>query len=101
MVRYKTKPDRAGENKQYVEQVFQELLSSGPEGLRYATFKLADGVSFVHIASIETADGRNPLAQSRAFKAFQAGINDRCEEPPVAVDLTEVGSYRFFESHKE
>jgi hypothetical protein len=58
-------------------------------------------VSFVHIASIETADGRNPLAQSSAFKAFQAGINDRCEVPPIAVDLTEVGSYRFFESRTE
>jgi hypothetical protein len=81
--------------------VFQELLSSGPEGLRYATFKVADGVSFVHIASIETADGGNPLAQSMAFKAFQAGINARCDEAPVAVDLTEVGSYRFFESPKE
>ena len=101
MVRYKTKPDRAGENEQYVEKVFQELLSSAPEGLRYATFKLADGVSFVHIASIETADGGNPLAQSRAFKAFQAGINDRCEEPPVVAELTEVGSYRFCESRKE
>jgi hypothetical protein len=56
---------------------------------------------FAHIASIETADGRNPLAQSMAFKAFQTQINDRCEELPVVADLTEVGSYRFFESSKQ
>jgi hypothetical protein len=30
------------------------------------------------------------------FKAFTAQIKDRCEEPPVAVDLKDVGSYRFF-----
>ena len=27
---------------------------------------------------------------------FQAGIRDRCDEPPVAQAFTEVGSYRFF-----
>lgn len=32
----------------------------------------------------------------RAVKAFTAQIIDRCEEPPIAVDLKEVGSYRFF-----
>jgi hypothetical protein len=98
MVRYKTKPDRAHENEQYIEKVFQELQKSRPEGVRYASFKLSDGVSFVHIAAIDTADGNNPLTQSAAFKSFQAGIKDRCEEQPVATDLTEIGSYRFFGS---
>ena len=59
-------------------------------------FKLDDGVSFVHIASIETEDGSNPLAESAAFKAFQAEISNRCEEPPQALYLNEIGSYRFF-----
>ena len=95
MVRYKVKADRAEENEQYVRKVFDELHQSTPDGIRYATFKLEDGVSFVHIASIET-DGPNPLTQTAAFKAFQEGIKDRCEEPPVAVELTEVGSYRVF-----
>jgi len=31
-----------------------------------------------------------------AFKAFTAQIKDRCEEPPLPAELTEVGSYRFF-----
>jgi len=64
--------------------------------VRYAAFRLGDGVSFVHIASIDTADGSNPLTQSAAFKLFQAGIKDRCEEQPMATDLTAIGSYRFF-----
>lgn len=96
MVRYKTKPGRAHENEQYVQKVFEELREIGPAGLQYATFKLPDGQSFVHFATIDTADGSNPLNQSAAFKAFTAGIKERCEEPPVAMELSEVGSYRFF-----
>lgn len=94
LVQYKVKADRAAENEAFISKVFEELKQSMPDGLRYASFKKADGVSFVHIASIETEDGSNPLDESQAFKAFQEGIKDRCEEPPVAVELTEIGSYR-------
>jgi len=95
LVRYKVKADRAAENEDYIRKVFEELKQTGPQGLRYASFKLDDGVNFVHLASIETEDGSNPLAESAAFKAFQAEIKDRCEEPPVAVDLNKIGSYNF------
>jgi hypothetical protein len=96
MVRYKVKADRSGENESYVTRVFEQLKHERPPGLRYATFKLDDGVSFVHIASLEAADGGNPLRELSAFKAFTAKITDRCEEPPVTVNLNEVGSYGFF-----
>ena len=97
MVRYKLKSDRVAENEQYVRNVYEALKQTAPSGLRYATFKLEDGVSFVHIASIETTDGSNPLPQLPAFKAFLEGIKDRCEEPPAAVEINEIGSYRFFD----
>jgi hypothetical protein len=95
VVRYKTKPDRADENQAFIEEVFAELNAERPEGLRYLTFRLGDGVSFVHIASIETVDGANPLAATLAFGAFQREIADRCEEGPLVMDATVVGSYRF------
>jgi len=98
MVRYKAKPDRAGENEDYIRRVFAELLENNPDGLRYASFKLDDGVSFVHIASIETDDGSNPLSETAAFKAFQAEIKDRCDEPPAAVVLDTIGAYRMFDA---
>lgn len=94
MVRYRIKPDRVAENEAFVRAVFAELESTSPEGLRYASFKQEDGVSFVHIVSIE-ADG-NPLTELPAFKAFTADIRERCDEPPVAVELTEIGSYNLF-----
>jgi hypothetical protein len=66
-----------------------------PDGLRYMTFRLADGVTFVDVGSIQTPDGANPLATTPAFGAFQREIADRCEEGPLVTNATVVGSYRF------
>jgi hypothetical protein len=64
--------------------------------MRYVSFCLADGVTFVHIAVVEAEDGENPLQQSAAFGEFIADIKDRCEEPPVASSADIIGSYRLF-----
>jgi hypothetical protein len=92
MVRYTVKPDRAEENEQLVRAVYDELAATGPAGLRYATFRLDDGVSFVHIASVEGED--NPLADVAAFARFQADVRDRCAVQPEVTELHEVGAYR-------
>ncbi|HET6171548.1 MAG TPA: hypothetical protein VFD90_03010 [Gaiellales bacterium] len=96
VVRYKVKPERVEENERLVERVYAELAESAPAGLRYATFRLDDGVSFVHIASIDTEDGSNPLRGIQAFAEFGRDIAERCDEPPVAQDSQLVGSYGFF-----
>jgi hypothetical protein len=64
-----------------------------PDGLRYATFRLDDEVSFIHLAITEQAPG--PLPTLDAFKRFQADIGSRCDQPPAVTELSEVGSYRF------
>jgi hypothetical protein len=96
VVRYRTKADRADENQALIEKVFAGLEIDGPDGLHYASFRLADGVSFVHVASVESGDGTNPLTSSPAFAAFVSHIGDRVEEAPVSSDATVVGSYRFW-----
>ena len=96
MISYKLKPDRVAENERLAKAVYEALEQKRPPGLSYATFKLGDGVSFVHLVSHEAADGRDPLRELPAFRAFTAEIKDRCEDPPVAAELTEVGSYGFF-----
>ena len=94
MVRSRVKPDQVADNERLVRDVYDELARTQPDGLRYATFKLEDGVSFVHLA--EHAH-ENPLQQVEAFQRFQAGIRDRCDELPVVTKLETVGSYRFLE----
>src|SRR5439155_1434988 len=77
MVRYKVKPERVTENEQLVRAVYEELATASPDGLQYATFKLPDGLTFVHIAQ-HAAD--NPLRTVAAFQRFQEEIRDRCDE---------------------
>jgi hypothetical protein len=93
VVRYTPKAEQADENQRLVEAVFADLLATDPGGLRYATFRLADG-SFVHIADVEGE--ANPLASSEAFAAFQADIAGRCEpgKGPDPQPATLVGTYR-------
>jgi hypothetical protein len=95
IVRYKVKPERASENEELVRAVYAELHETKPTGLRYATFQLDDGVSFVHIASHDSEDGSSPLSEVQAFKRFQENIDERCEESPVVTSIREIGSYRF------
>lgn len=90
MVRYRVHADRVEENLALVRAVYAELALLAPPDFRYATYQLADGVSFVHLA---TSDGPPPLTQLTAFHDFQAGIADRCAEPPVVTEVQVVGSY--------
>ena len=98
MVRYKLKADRVAENERFILGVYEELRRLKPPRLRYATFRLDDGLSFVHLVSYETEDDNKALTGLPAFKAFVAGVRERCEEAPVTVELTEVGSYGFFDT---
>ena len=94
MVRYTVKEGHAERNEELIRAVYRELDERAPGGLRYATFRLEDGLSFVHLAQVEGEE--NPLQQLTAFRAFTAGIGERTEEPPLTSALREIGSYRLF-----
>jgi|SRR5690242_18288046 hypothetical protein len=98
MVRYTVKPEEAENNTELVHAVYEELHRDNPSGMRYATFQLDDGVSFIHLHSSDSEDGAKVLPSLPAFQRFQAGIADRCVEGPVVTELREVGSYRAFEA---
>jgi hypothetical protein len=93
VVRYETKPEAADENQRLVEKVFAELNAENPGGLRYASFRLADGVTFVHIGVVD--DGADPLANSKAFAEFSQGAGERMAGRPARDGATLIGSYRF------
>lgn len=96
IVNYKVKADRAAENIAYIKAVFKALEASKPDGLRYVSFILEDGLSFVHVAVVEKDGAGNPLTKMEEFREFIADIGDRCDEPPVASSASIVGSYRLF-----
>jgi hypothetical protein len=92
MVRYKTSEAHADTNEALVRAVFDELRSRAPQGLRYASYRLPDGVTFVHLATVATPDD-NPLVGLASFKAFQEQLKDRCVEAPVVTELSPVDAY--------
>jgi hypothetical protein len=97
MVRYTVRADEAAANVRAIEAVFAQLAERQPPGMGYASFKLDDGVSFVHIFSGETDADREVLRELPAFQTFAAAVRERCDEPPVVTQLTEVGAYRLFD----
>ena len=94
VVRYTVKADRLEEHEGLIRKVFAELATVRPAGLSYQALKLEDGVSFVHVATVSTTDGQNPLTALAAFKAFTANIADRCEEKAISSSATAIGASR-------
>jgi hypothetical protein len=94
LIRYKTKPESAEENQRLVEKVYEEVASRDPGGVRYATLRLEDGVTFVHIFMTDSDEASNTLGGFAAFAEFQRELPQRCVEMPVAQAATVVGSYR-------
>jgi hypothetical protein len=95
IVRYQAKPDRADENQRLIEAVFAELEERQLDGFFYRVFRLADGVSFIHVL-VEDDDVAEPshLTDVAAFQAFTAHIAERTETPPLAMSATMIGKYR-------
>jgi hypothetical protein len=95
IVRYRVKADKVAENEELVRAVYRSLHETQDPDVHYGTFKLKDGRTFVHIASFPSKEKEAVLTELDAFKAFQKGLMDRCDEPPDNQALTEVGSYGF------
>jgi len=93
MVQYTVKPGQATHNEELTQAALDELQRVQPAGFRYAAFKLADELSFVHIVSTDAETGHNPMRELPALRAFHAGIRERSEQAPVRTMLSQLGSY--------
>lgn len=93
VVRYKTRPEHAQENAALIAAVFEQLARERPTGLHYQAMRGEDGVSFVHVVTVDPALPAHPLTGLAAFKAFTAGIRARCEEAPQPDESTLLGRY--------
>ncbi|MDQ1660349.1 MAG: hypothetical protein QOJ68_329 [Blastococcus sp.] len=91
VIRYVTTPESADENARLIGAVFADLDASKPEGLQYASFRLEDGLTFVHVVTM-TGEG-NPLLASEPFRAFSSTVADRCTEGPLVMEATTLGAY--------
>jgi hypothetical protein len=90
MIRYKVKREETARELELLRAIYAELEATKPDGIRYATFQLEDGVSFVEFAE---TDGPGRFSELEAFRAYRATLDERCEEAPVVTELRQVGSF--------
>lgn len=92
MIRCKVRPDGVEADLELLQEVYEEMRSVQPKGLRYVTFQLEDKVTFVSFAEME---GPEVLQQLEAFQRLRATPRERFDEPAVLTMLHKVGSYGF------
>ena len=93
MARVAVKAECVGELEGAREKVFAALERECPVGVRYTSYRLADGVTYIALLEIE--DGvENPLPAIAEFGEFQAGLKDWVDGSAPVVEQLEVrGSY--------
>jgi len=95
MVRAKIRPGKVAEVEKASKEMFDVIAAAAPQGVRYASCKLADDETFVVLLQLDD-DEQNPLVAVPAFRDFQAALQGWVAEAPVVEQLTPVGSYRLF-----
>ncbi|GHO85871.1 hypothetical protein KSZ_38770 [Dictyobacter formicarum] len=95
MIRSKVKAEHVTEVEAAARRVFAALQQAQPDGIRYSSCRLSDGVTYM--ALLELDEGvENPLPSLPEFREFQENLKNWMAEPPIPEQLTVVGSYRFF-----
>ena len=91
LVRYATKPAHTAENARLSRAVFEDVRRMAPAGVAYALFQTGD--DFVHLFVNAQDDSADALVELPSFKAYQAGVMDRCVAPPevtrIAMEMIE------------
>ena len=95
MIRAKIKAGKAADPEKAAQEMFTAIEAAQPQGVRYASCKLPDGVTYVILLGLDD-DENNPLVAVPAFRDFQENLKIWIAEPPVVEQLAPVGSYRLF-----
>lgn len=92
MIRYKVKREYLQQNLDLLRAAYEEIHASQPDDLQWVSYQLDDEISFVDIVSGSGDPG--DLAKLPAFHRFRSTLNDRCDEPPAMIEITEIGAFR-------
>ena len=95
MVRAKVKEEDVADARASIEKVIQALEQAQPEGVRYASCLLRDGVTFVALLELED-DGGHPLRGFPAYQEMVENLKQWYAEPPAVERMTVTGSYGLF-----
>ena len=95
MVRAKIKPECVNDIEAAGRKLFSAIDRERLQGIRYASCRLPDGVTYLNLLQLE--DGiKNPLLALPESRAFQENLKNWLAEPANSESLTTIGSYRLF-----
>jgi hypothetical protein len=95
IVRAKIKPDCIDEIEAAGRKLFAAIDREQLQGIRYASCRLPDGVTYLSFLQLEEGV-KNPLPALPEVKEFQEKLKSWLAEPPTSESLTVIGSYRLF-----
>jgi hypothetical protein len=95
MIRAKVNADAVAEVEAAARAMFAAIDDAQPQGVRYASTKLPDGVTFVIFLGLDEGI-ENPLPAVPEFRDFQQSLPGWLAEPSAPEPLTVVGSYNLF-----
>ena len=90
LIRYRVHPGELERHLELLHAVHAELAETNPRGMRWESFRLEDGVSFVDLVTVD-APGR--FSRLRSWSPFRATLDERCEEPPTMTDLHPIAAF--------
>jgi len=100
MLRQKVRDETVEEAEAAVHELFATLDRLRPEGIRYASTRVAGSSTFVIL--VELADGiEDPRPAIPEFARFLERLKDWVDGPPVIEELDVVGSYNLFDAQRE
>jgi hypothetical protein len=95
IARAKVKAENVAEVESAAKTMFAAIDEARPQGVRYASSLLPDGVTFVVLLALDDPT-YNPLTALPEFTEFQGNLKNWIAEPPIPEQLTVIGSYRLF-----
>jgi quinol monooxygenase YgiN len=95
MIQAKLKAESVSDVEAAADKMFAAVKAAQPGGVKYASLRLADGVSAVALLALDDPE-ENQLQAIPEFREFQEQLPEWLAEPPIVEPLTLVGSYELF-----
>jgi hypothetical protein len=95
MIRANVKPEHVGDIESALKTMFAALEVHQPKGVKYASSRASNGVSFILLLALENP-AENPLGAIPEFKVFQESLKAWLAEPSIPEPLTVIGTYNLF-----
>lgn len=92
-VQYTVRPEYVEANRARIRAVMEDLRAHPIEGMRYATFLLPDGQTFMHLNLSDRPEALEAFNRREAFRAFRSALRESGPvTPPKAEELELVGA---------